>query len=141
MRNAAIRFAIDDDGSIYDYRDNKSYRPEETPALDDAVSGGTWDLVKVKELIERGVSAETAFTKGELVSPPAINEEQANKDFVADAAGVEVSVSEDGTTVIAPAETQSETVEETEAQQEVDKVEEANKDFLETPVEPPPAAE
>lgn len=75
MRNARPRFAIDDDGSLYDYRTQNSYA-----AIGQLEDGdGIWDLVKVKELIEAGKHIEEAFTAHAI---PADKVEQATQSFL-----------------------------------------------------------
>lgn len=56
MKNARVRFAIDDDGSLYDYQNQRSYAP--VGILEDG--DATWDLAKVKWLIEAGLFVDSA---------------------------------------------------------------------------------
>lgn len=56
MKNARVRFAIDDDGSLYDYQNQRSYAP--VGILEDG--DATWDLAKVKQLIEAGLFVDSA---------------------------------------------------------------------------------
>lgn len=65
MKNAKTRFAVDDDGSVYDYKTGRNYAPVgfllETG---DAV----WDLAKVKELILADQYVDEARTPSPTVT-------------------------------------------------------------------------
>lgn len=65
MKNARVRFAIDDDGSIYDYQNKRSYAPVGMLEDGDAV----WDLAKVKANIEAELFVDEARTPNSPALP------------------------------------------------------------------------
>ena len=79
LTNAQPRFAVQtDDGTIFDYQTGRHMPATGTYDAPD----GTWDLVKLKELILAGQPISAALTPG---FPPVLNDEveQANADFLA----------------------------------------------------------
>lgn len=78
MHNAKVRFAIDDDGSIYDYKTSISYAP--VGELDDG--SGVWNLPLIKQLILNDQHVEAAYTRHAVTPATDDKVEQANASFM-----------------------------------------------------------
>ena len=76
MRNARARFALDENGTVFDYVTSQNHAPH--GAL--RVACGEWDLAKVAELIHLGEHIEGAYTPLAAVEGDKV--EQAKQDFL-----------------------------------------------------------
>lgn len=81
MKNAQPRFALEDDGNIYDYQTSKSLAPTGTLTDDN----GVWDLSAVAALLAIGKSVEGALISLAVRKAPKKDKvAKANEDFLAE---------------------------------------------------------
>lgn len=89
MRNPKPRFALEDDGRLYDYVAARYIKAE--GVVEDQV--GIWDLQKVADLIVAGKSIEAALTLHTDPNPATDRVDQANADFDKEPLGDGVTLS------------------------------------------------
>lgn len=76
MRNARSRFALDENGTVFDYVTSQNHPPHGVLQ----VEGGEWDLAKVAGLINRNEHIESAYTPTACAEGDKV--EQAKQDFL-----------------------------------------------------------